>query len=645
MDYDLLIKACVEGLTGFDVHTQAADLRLEELLANNQLDDAEETFVVEVFSGCVRYHALLEVTVGKFYLDEGKKMLRKDCILYKIFSYISMLRLNDLGFENFKSFVQSQDTNKMYRFLKYLFDPPKLQSWLKVEWCHIYDQKFIEDTVLPNLLDNMTESHTLISQLSDKLQNKSPAKKPTAYTKPVPFELTKVKPRGVPMPEEVPKLPVTNPVPKTTYVSPREETKLMQIKEDNRKKSQKLLDNVQNISKNHTKTEKSSKTQQRLNTILQDEEAQLKFDCHKARPVPKSVTKNNSEIKLNAASILREDALYAKREEQEVKKIVGVLSGEGTDEDFQIWQQMRDEAIKREEAEKQARKHMIGLISYEEAMLAKQRLTEANKQKVVRMKIEADKMLQEYLLAQLRDEEETREKVLTIQESHQQAKIAQTKLQDVKRKLVQEVHAESKMLMQIAVEEAEKEMERKMKLIQEIRAFDRTPISTQKFVDLTATAGFGFLCEMSIAELRERIVLIKEEAEKELEDKRGDILAEKVSYKKMIENKLDAISHHREMISKESEVKSKEKEKMKSPPQIKSEEIDSLQKKLEEKRAERMKMKSMTQTAFQSLPVKRVVNLEAEKRAMEERRWKELEHTRERMAKLNAKTITKSLLV
>jgi len=261
------------------------------------------------------------------------------------------------------------------------------------------------------------------------------------------------------------------------------------------------------------------------------------------------------------------------------------------------------------------------------------------------MKIEADKMLQEYLLAQLRDEEETREKVLTIQESHQQAKIAQTKLQDVKRKLVQEVHAESKMLMQIAVEEAEKEMERKMRLIQEIRAFDRTPISTQKFVDLTATAGFGFLCEMSIAELRERIVLIKEESEKELEDKRGDILAEKVTYKKMIENKLDAISHHREMISKESEVKSKEKEKMKSPPQIKSDEIDSLQKKLEEKRAERLKMKAMTQTAFQSLPVKRVVNLEAEKRSMEERRWKELEHTRERMAKLNAKTITKSLLV
>lgn len=640
MDFAALVDICAEGLSGFDAESQAADTRLQDLLDNHpEIDDAEETFIVEVFSGCVRYHTLLKVTVENFYLDEGKKMLRKDSILYQIFAHLAMMRLNDLGFENFESFVLQQDTIKMYHFLKYLFDLPKLQSWLKNKWCKIYDQQFIEDSVLPNLLNNLDIAQRLISRLDDKIKNKVSTKKAPTVTAPQPFNLTKPAPRAVPMPEPIPKVKTTNPVPNSTYKSPREEINLMKKKEEHRKRSEKMLDDVKGLSRNHTKTQRSTKTQERLDKIKKDEEAQLKFDSHKARPVPKTILENNTAIKLNAAAILREDALYAKREEEELKKIVGVLSGEGTDENFQIWKQQRDEELRKEEAERQARKKMIGLISYEEAMLAKQKLTENNKHKVIKMKEEADKMLKDYLVSQLLEEEQIRERVLEIQDSHQQTKVAQQKLQEVKRKMVQEVHAESKVLMQIAVEEAAKEMERKMALIQEIRAFDRTPISTARFVDLTATAGFGFLCEMSISELRERIVLISEEKERELEDKRGDILAEKVSYKKMIEKKLDVISHNRGLIGKEAIKKEKEKEKLRSPPQVKSTEIDALQKKLQEKRNERMKMKTAHQMTMQSLPVKRVVNLEAEKRAMEERRWKELENTREKVAKLNTKTV------
>lgn len=45
-------------------------------------------------------------------------------------------------------------------------------------------------------------------------------------------------------------------------------------------------------------------------------------------------------------------------------------------------------------------------------------------------------------------------------------------------------------------------MRQKMELIQEIRAMEATSAARQpKTVDLTETAGYGLLCEMSIAEV------------------------------------------------------------------------------------------------------------------------------------------------
>ena len=107
---------------------------------------------------------------------------------------------------------------------------------------------------------------------------------------------------------------------------------------------------------------------------------------------------------------------------------------------------------------------------------------------------------------------------------------------------------------------------------------------------------------------------------------------------------MDSISQNRIIVSKEQARAQQEKEKIKSPPKVQSTELDSLQRKLEEKRAERMKMKAAQQMTLQGGPVKRTVNLEAEKRAMEERRWKELEQSRERIAKLGTKADRTTLM-
>lgn len=55
--------------------------------------------------------------------------------------------------------------------------------------------------------------------------------------------------------------------------------------------------------------------------IKAEEEGKLQFNKSKARKPP-SVTADHVPIKLNAATILREGALYQKREEEQIKKYV-----------------------------------------------------------------------------------------------------------------------------------------------------------------------------------------------------------------------------------------------------------------------------------------------------------------------------------
>ena len=45
-------------------------------------------------------------------------------------------------------------------------------------------------------------------------------------------------------------------------------------------------------------------------------------------------------------------------------------------------------------------------------------------------------------------------------------------------------------------------MRQRMELIQQIRAMEAVPVIKKKLVNLTETAGYGLLSEMSIAEVR-----------------------------------------------------------------------------------------------------------------------------------------------
>lgn len=99
--------------------------------------------------------------------------------------------------------------------------------------------------------------------------------------------------------------------------------------------------------------------------------------------------------------------------------------------------------------------------------------------------------------------------------------------------------------MKQALEEAEAEMRQRAELIQQIRALESTPIDRRKTVDLTSIAGHGVHDEMSIAELRERLELIKLEREKDREVRRDQIVKEKQTKEQMLTNTVQHIVKYR----------------------------------------------------------------------------------------------------
>jgi hypothetical protein len=90
----------------------------------------------------------------------------------------------------------------------------------------------------------------------------------------------------------------------------------------------------------------------------------------------------------------------------------------------------------------------------------------------------------------------------------------------------------------------EEEMKKKLELIQQIKA-ESISVNRNKLVDLTSNAGHGLLTEMSIAELYERLELVKRENEEYNRKKRDEIIKSKIDKEQMLVEKLNFVTKFR----------------------------------------------------------------------------------------------------
>lgn len=88
-------------------------------------------------------------------------------------------------------------------------------------------------------------------------------------------------------------------------------------------------------------------------------------------------------------------------------------------------------------------------------------------------------------------------------------------------------------------------MRNKIELIQQIKAAESIPIDRTKMVDLTSKAGHCLLSEMSIAELKERLEIVRQDNEKTKKQIHDDIIKNKVQRGQAIVEKLHYINRYR----------------------------------------------------------------------------------------------------
>jgi len=633
MDYKLLFNSSIEALNGFDPREQGVKEYIDDFLGSRwkSIDDENRAFIVEVFSGCSRFANALKVVVGRYYKTEGKNSLIADKNMYTFLAYLAVFRLDEVGISHFRKFILTQDLNKVLKFLDFMFDETNLKTWIFAEWCKLYEHSYVQVQLLSPILRWLPELNDMVTNLKTRISSGATTKTSKPPTAVKPFALTKPRPRSVPIPEKIPKLEKHKPAPVSTYKRPKEVDILSKKRDENKKRAEKQLMEASMKQFSCANSEKSEKTKEKLRKHIEEENAKLDFTRHKAKSAPS--TSMNIPIRLNAAAIMREGALINQKEDDIEKKLMNFSMGGLDISDFTKWQQEMKKKDLDEQLAEIERRRLAGKISFEDAILARHNLIKENKQKVSEIKKETKEMMDKYLQEKLTKDNEMRNLVQQIMEDTKNAKEAGVRLKEYKRKIVQEFNEENQSLMKAALEEAEEEMRQKVALIAKIRAIESVPIMRFKYVDLTETSGAGLLGEMSVAELKERLALLRVAQKEDEEKKRNDIIQAKVEKDQFLMDTLESISQRRAEKERENAQRSAERKKHKQH-ETKDEKVLEMQQKLEEKRLERKREKQ----AQQVRPVRstRQKELLTEKKALEELRWSELEKRREKAAKLRS---------
>ncbi|KFV08486.1 hypothetical protein N339_02715, partial [Pterocles gutturalis] len=553
------------------------------------LNVTEEKFVLDTLAGCIEYKSLLDVIVNAFFVRDGRYCLISERNFYKALQVSKCCYSRSPGFAS--RIVKSLDAAKMQKFLRFFFNALYLNTWIKDEWSRFYDSLYVKENWIDPLLRWQPKVQQLIEQLTDKLNNCTTTVKTSAVTQPKEFNLTAPKPRAIPVPLPIPVLGKRLPVPPSTYKPPKETKQLEEIKIKNRRKAE-----VNQVSYLCDKFFLNSLLVQ--GTFLTGRDIVFFLPQYLEvvwelvlRQYFEELQIDNIPIKLNAAAILREGALYQRKMEQELKRIENLLRGAGDPSEFLEWQkQMRGKDLEEQLAETECRR-LQGKLSREEAVLAHQNVTQENKKKADLMREEKAELMHQYAQKRLQEQQEMRELVEQVVEGHKNAKQAKIKLQKYKQQIVQEVSEENRELLRQALEEEEEKLRKRYELIQQIRAIESLPSLRHKFVDLTETGGHGLICEMSVVELRERLALLREAQKAAEEEKRDQIIHEKRAKEQLLLDTLDQISLFRAELGRAAALKQEEKKRKSQSGErpVKDERILNLQKKIVEKTMERKK--------------------------------------------------------
>ncbi|CAH2091939.1 unnamed protein product [Euphydryas editha] len=363
--------------------------------------------------------------------------------------------------------------------------------------------------------------------------------------------------------------------------------KLKQIHDINKQKALCLLHTVK-TQKLHYANEKSEKYYTKLSSIKEEikneyentfSKSKSKVNLHSTPPVVKetatTLKRINNRIQLSEKEELQwlEDLLVNCKNTTKIEEL----------EEYDRQERERERLLDIE------RKHLLGKISYEDAVIAKRKLYDENKKKY-------EHFLKEKRLWEEEIEKWKRNEMIKNRKQVEKLSLLELDMLHAKniniakkKENADKLRKETEKILSRAIKEKHEELERKINMIRELKILGMIAkkVKVPKIIDLTESSGLGLLCEMSIAELQEKLNLIKIELKEELDKKRKTIKEQKQAAKNDLEETKNAIQTY---MSEREDLRKQKKNQKKVLDISSSKEIKNLKKILEEKRNLRIKL-------------------------------------------------------
>ena len=529
----------------------------------------------------------------------------------------------------------------MLPFLQFFYNEGNMQKWLRDEWLKIYDVDYVDTVLIAGVSNYLTEADELILYLDDKTSGRASAvvaaASKTMTTKVEPFQLTKPKPRRIPEPEVIPVGFKAQPVPPSTYAQKTKSEEMLE--ERKRAQREQLLTKYEDPRYQPFELRaaaRPSNLQKIKEEVEKKEAAACNFKGMKPNKVP-NFAANSPTVRLNAAAVLRENAIFRKKQENEAKVIKSYEEDLRDASEFYAWQEkmMREDARQRAEEIVRRKKEMAEAA--ELAILSKERKVQENRKIVEEMSEESEILKKELEKQEQKDARMKKARVEAVVDSRIGVAIAKQTLLEEKEENAKKMAAERRERELQVAEALEMDRLRKEDLIRQIRALERVPLVKAKVYDRAQSSGVGLLGEMSYLELTNRLEALKDRQEQIRREKHAEILQAKQAQAADLAAKMEQLGAIRTQAAQEAAAKKAARaEAQKREEEAKEKQLNAGYRELHSRMAAKRQERKAAEAALRQEQKEQGLKnqfLAAEAGMVEESRWKEQEKGAEREVK------------
>lgn len=554
-----LLEKVIQVIESFDPKKTTVDAYVEDatVLKDRSIGEVEQKFIHQCFYGCVRYQKFLKLFVTSFLYKCPTLAIRSEQTLYMILAYMLFFRLEELGVVEFRQMLNCGlgTSTALLALLKYALNVEELEKWVKMEWCKVYDIRYIEEDVIGRLQAMAEELRPVVEEVELKATGSlsagdgtimAPVKEQRKTTTAKPFNLTKPKPRLIPEPEvisrEVKALPVPHGVLATSLADVEEEKRQRML--ETKAQTAAKYDPTQHFQLQTALRRDGTEIEELTRKVDAERMAECTFQPAKARTYVHPV--EDAVVRQNTSAVLREDALLKKKQAKECEILKRYEEDLHDASEFYVWQQNMKEKDQLEEQQRVSQRLVESQLAREEAM-------EAYEAVVRRKHILADAH-REDVKTQLAIQEHENHLELQIKQKlvadtidcRGDARIAEQEVTKIKVQNAEQVRKDKEADKERKAAEEAVEMERRKDLIRQIRALEKVPKERFTLFDPAEAPCNGFLEEMSLAELRERLKIVTAQHAQEVEDKRERQLEKKVEKQQELSQKAEMLAKIRD---------------------------------------------------------------------------------------------------